>query len=78
MTLQARLDGERCRPSNIVDHNRSIVEAMATEKDVSAHESEGKVQKQTFGQKMKRSCARFWWLYLFVFIAIVLVVVLPM
>lgn len=34
--------------------------------------------KRTVGQKFRRSCQRFWWIYLFVFIAVVLVVVLPM
>ena len=34
--------------------------------------------KRTFGAKVKRSCARFWWLYLLVVIIVVLVIVLPM
>jgi cell division septal protein FtsQ len=51
---------------------------MSTKKEVSAHEELGGTpRKRTFGQKLKRSCARFWWIYLFVFIAVVLVVVLP-
>lgn len=78
MTLKARLDGKHRRTrSDLVDHNSSLVVTMAVEKDVSAHEEVGGTGKRTFGQKVKRSCVRFWWLYLFVFIAIVLVVVLP-
>lgn len=38
----------------------------------------GFVKKQSFGSKVKRHCARFWWLWLLVIVAIVLVVVLPM
>ena len=34
--------------------------------------------KKTFGSRLRRSCARFWWLYLLAFIALVLVIVLPM
>jgi len=34
--------------------------------------------KKTFGSRLKRSCARFWWLYLLGFAVIVLVIVLPM
>jgi t-SNARE complex subunit (syntaxin) len=34
--------------------------------------------KKTFGSRLKRSCARFWWLYLLAFAIIVLVIVLPM
>lgn len=79
MTLKARLDGHHRRSrSDLVDHNSLIVAAMATEKDITAHDEVGGTGKRTFGQKFKRSCARFWWIYLFVFIAIVLVVVLPM
>ena len=78
MTLNARLDGKHRRSrSDLVDHNSHIVENMTTEKGLSAHD-EGVKGKRTFGQKVKRSCARFWWLYLLIFIAIVLVTVLPM
>lgn len=35
-------------------------------------------RKPTFGQKLKRHCARFWWVHLIILIIIVLVVVLPM
>lgn len=34
--------------------------------------------KKTFGSRLKRSCARFWWLYVLAFVVIVLVIVLPM
>lgn len=34
--------------------------------------------KKTFASRLKRSCARFWWLYLLAFVVIVLVIVLPM
>jgi hypothetical protein len=34
--------------------------------------------KVTKGQKLKRNCARFWWVYLIVFVIVVLVVLLPM
>jgi hypothetical protein len=34
--------------------------------------------KKTFGSRLKRSCARFWWLYLLAFAIVVLVIVLPM
>jgi t-SNARE complex subunit (syntaxin) len=34
--------------------------------------------KRTFGSKVRRSCVRFWWLYLLVLVIIVLVIVLPM
>lgn len=34
--------------------------------------------KKTFGSRLRRSCVRFWWLYLLAFAIIVLVVVLPM
>ncbi|KAH9836907.1 Protein of unknown function (DUF3712) [Teratosphaeria destructans] len=33
--------------------------------------------RRSAGQKTKRHCARFWWLYLVVFVVVVLVVVLP-
>lgn len=38
----------------------------------------GPAGKRTFGQKMKRHCARFWWLWFIVFAIVVLVIVLPM
>lgn len=41
-------------------------------------ENDGAVKKPTLGQKLKRHCARFWWLHLLIFIAVVLVIVLPM
>ena len=34
--------------------------------------------KKTFASRLRRSCARFWWLYLLAFVIIVLVIVLPM
>ena len=34
--------------------------------------------KKTFASRLKRSCARFWWLYLLAFVVVVLVIVLPM
>ena len=34
--------------------------------------------KKTFASRLRRSCARFWWLYLLAFMIIVLVIVLPM
>ncbi|EHY60036.1 hypothetical protein HRR83_006394 [Exophiala dermatitidis] len=37
----------------------------------------GPAGKRTFGQKMKRHCARFWWLWFIVFAIVVLVIVLP-
>lgn len=33
--------------------------------------------KPTAGQKLKRHCARFWWLHLLILIAVVLVITLP-
>ena len=34
--------------------------------------------KKPFASRLKRSCVRFWWLYLLAFAFIVLVIVLPM
>jgi hypothetical protein len=79
MPLKAQLDGSFPRRRNsIIDHDKFIVSAMADEKVVAAHSEAANGGKRTFGQKFRRSCQRFWWIYLFVFIAIVLVVVLPM
>lgn len=81
MPLRATLDGSvPRRKSSIINHNSLIVGIMAREKDMSTHDEVGVngTGKRTFGQKFRRSCQRFWWIYLFVFIAIVLVVVLPM
>jgi hypothetical protein len=82
MPLTARLDGlssRSQRDSSVVDHNSFVVAAMSKETGLSSHDelSSGS-GKRTFGQKFKRSCVRFWWIYLFVFIALVLVIVLPM
>ena len=38
----------------------------------------GHTTKPSFGQKVKRHCARFWWLHVIIVIIIVLVVTLPM
>merc|ERR1712080_22524 len=35
------------------------------------------VPKQSFPARLRRSCVRFWWLYIFIFAALVLVIVLP-
>jgi hypothetical protein len=81
MPLKASLDGSIPRRRNsIIDHNTFIVKVMSDEKGMSAHSdsADGAAGKRSFGQKIRRSCQRFWWLYLFAFIAIVLVVVLPM
>lgn len=54
---------------------------MAHDKDVKVIEDEGSntySKKPTFGQKLKRHCARFWWVHVIIFIIVVLVVVLPM
>ncbi|KAK5061546.1 hypothetical protein LTR84_008090 [Exophiala bonariae] len=40
-------------------------------------ENDGTPKKASLGQKVKRHCARFWWLDLLIFIAVVLVIVLP-
>lgn len=34
--------------------------------------------KKTFGARLRRSCARFWWLYLLALAIIVVVIVIPM
>jgi hypothetical protein len=80
MPLKAQLDGSiPKRRNSIIEHNTFIVKTMSDEKTGPLHsETAGGTGKRTFGQKFKRSCARFWWIYLFVFIAVVLVVVLPM
>lgn len=41
-------------------------------------EDDGVTKKTTLGQKLKRHCARFWWLHALILIAVVLVIVLPM
>lgn len=43
----------------------------------SSEPTSGFVKKEPFGSKVKRHCARFWWLWLVIFAIIVLVVVLP-
>lgn len=46
--------------------------------DTTTHvENDGVTRKATLGQKLKRHCARFWWLDALIFIAVVLVIVLP-
>jgi len=80
MPLKAPLDGSHSRKrTSLVEHDSLIVAAMASEKGVSHQEemAASRGGRRTFGQKLKRSCQRFWWIYLFVFIGIVLVVVLP-
>jgi hypothetical protein len=53
------------------------------ESDVEQHEGTKGVNgtqygtKPTFGQKLKRHCARFWWIHVIILIIVVLVVVLP-
>lgn len=55
-----------------------MAKEVAKEDGITHVENDGAVKKPTLGQKLKRHCARFWWLHLLIFIALVLVIVLPM
>lgn len=66
--------------SNLNLYLPSISGKMDKTQDTTQQEFVGStdVPKQSFPDKLRRSCVRFWWLYFLIFAALVLVIVLPM
>lgn len=55
-----------------------MAKEVVKDEGVTHAENDVSAKKTTLGQKLKRHCARFWWLDLLILSAVVLVIVLPM
>ena len=77
ITLQNSIVNSKSTHEMTEEERKEMDSQHVPHKEVSAMEDSSTKTKPPFKQRLKRHCARFWWLHFLIFAAVVLVTTLP-